>query len=656
MACFPQCSPWCDCVNDQCVPSAVTINALRLTTQDGRAVGASAAAGGILVARTAVPAQTETFLLAAPTAYPLRSGDPLSLVMCNAAWASSGLMVLVDHTVVTFGGSHSLDPGQKSAPIVTYEVGGTGASVLVSAGLSPGYPAYPGSDPAERIFAIVKLVNGAPAPVGTPVNSGDLVAIRIDSNRGKTFFFRVLGAQSGAGIDGDGTVAGQAGTAFVVTFNEVRTGLGWRPATIVCQSCAQVTVKVTDGASGQVLAGATAVAQIQNANHPYQGTTSATGRVVLADSAGRTCVPAGQITITVTHNRHQTRTVTATVPGSGAIEVDVALACTQVSGKVVDSAGSAIPGKPVFLRDASGHVILDENGNPYATTTAADGSFAFNCVQQGFVQVWTTADPSQMQHTKVIGPEGWTTVTIVVQVQTCGDLVGQVIDADTGQPIAGATVTEAGGRQTTTDANGNFRFQCLRPAGSNSVVAEAPGYGFGLKTGSVPTSGTSAPVVIPLHKVVVDRILIRLDWGMSPSDLDSHLSGPDGAGARFHCFFVDKTPTGFVTLDVDDVTSFGPETITISQDTPGSFEPGDYHYWVHDYTTTTFAGSNASVTVSVVDAQGSVNQLATYLVANASGDQADDIWHVVDLAIDASGNATLTVVQTLSQGTSATVL
>ena len=650
MTCFPPCSSWCDCVNDQCVPSPVTINALRLATPDGRTVGASTAAGGLLVARTVVPAQTETFLLAAPTAFPLRSEDPLSLVMCNATWASSGLLVLVDHNVVVFGGGH------KSPPLVTYEVGGAGASVLVSAGLPAGYPAYPGSDPAERIFRIVKLVNGASAPAGTPVNSGDLVAIRIDSNYGKTFFFRVLGAPSGAGFDGGGAFAGQPGTAFVVTFNEVRAGLGWRPSTVICQSCAQVTVKVTDAASGRALPGATAVAQIPGTNHPYQGTTDATGRAVLADSAGRTCVPAGQIALTVTHNRHQTSTVTPTVPGSGAIEVDVALACTQVSGKVVDSAGSAVPGKPVFLRDATGQPILDENGNPYATTTAADGSFVFNCVLQGFVQVWTTADPSQMQHTKVIGPEGWTTVTIVVQVQTCGDLAGQVIDADTGQPIAGATVTEAGGRQTTTDANGNFRFPCVRPAGSNTVVAEAPGYGFGFKTGTVPTSGTSAPVVIPLHTVTVDRILIRLDWGMSPSDLDSHLSGPDGTGGRFLCYFVDKTPTGFITLDVDDVTSFGPETITISRDASGSFVAGDYHYWVHDYTTTTFAGSNASVTLSVVDAQGSVNQLATYLVANAAGDPADDIWHVVDLAVDASGNATLTVVQTLSPGNSGTVL
>lgn len=651
MVCFPECSPWCLCIDDRCVASPVSVNALRLTTPDGRSVGAATTTGGQLVARTVTPAQAETFLFAAPTAVPLRSGDLLALTLSGSGWVSSGLVVLVEHTVVTIPRAD-----RKSPPLVTYEVGGAGTAVLASAGLSAGYPAYPGLDLSEREFRIVKLVNGAPAAVGAAISSGDTVVIRIDSNRGRTFFFRTTGAGSGAGIDGDGTAAGQAGTAFVVTLNEVRPGLGWRPPDGPCQACAQVTVKVTNAASGRAVAGAAAVGQIPAMTNPYQGTTGATGRVVLADSASRTCLPAGQVAITVTHPRHQSRTVTATVPGSGAIEVDVLLPCTVVSGKVVDPAGSAVPGKVVTLRDTNGQPLLDQDGQPFVTTTGADGSFTFSCVQQGFVQVWTTADPSQMQHTRVIGPEGWTNLTIVVQAPTCAALVGQVVDADTGQPIAGATVTESGGRQTTTDTNGDFRFACVRPPGSNTLYAEAPGYGFGSRTGTVPSSGTSAPVVIPLTRVAVDHILIRLDWGMSPSDLDSHLSGPDTAGARFHCFFADRTPVGYVLLDADDVTSFGPENTTITKDTTGSFVAGAYHVWVHNFTSTTFAGSNASVSISIVDAQGMVSQVATRLVSAASGDQGDDLWHVADLAVDANGTVTVTDVQTLSTGNSATVL
>ena len=51
-----------------------------------------------------------------------------------------------------------------------------------------------------------------------------------------------------------------------------------------------------------------------------------------------------------------------------------------------------------------------------------------------------------------------------------------------------------------------------------------------------------------------------------------------------------------------------------------------------------------------------VSQVATRLVSAASGDQGDDLWHVADLAVDANGTVTVTDVQTLSTGNSATVL
>src|SRR5262249_19042818 len=149
-----------------------------------------------------------------------------------------------------------------------------------------------------------------------------------------------------------------------------------------------------------------------------------------------------------------------------------ALDCTPVNGTIVNTASAGIPGVVVMLRDPNGKVLLDENDNPFSMTTAADGSFAFNCVSHGFVQVWTLADPSQLNHTNTIGPPGWTNVTIIVQA-TCGNLVGQVIDLGTQAPIVGATVIEQGGQVTTTVANGQFRFVCVRPAGQNMVHATA---------------------------------------------------------------------------------------------------------------------------------------------------------------------------------------
>jgi Carboxypeptidase regulatory-like domain len=652
VTCFPPCSPWCDCVNDVCLPSPVSINAVRLRTPDGRYLQAANGGGGLLIAASVAAANTwETFLFAPPAAWPLASGSLVSLDVCNANWDPAGMRVRVEHNTVT------LPHGHKGDRLVTYEVGGAGTRVLVCGPFSAGYPAYPGDDPAERIFTLVKLVGGAPTPAGTPINSGDSVVVRIDSNRGKTFFFRVVGGVSGAEVDGDGLAVGGPGTVFIAEFNEVRSGLGWRPPAVQCQTCAAVTALVTRAAASTPIVGATAVAQVPN--HPYQGTTGADGRAALVDTSNRNCVPAGGVAVQASANRYQDKTVSVQVPGSGAVEVPIALDCTQVKGHVVDTAGSGVPGVVVMLRDANGTMLVDENGNPFLTTTAADGSFVFNCVGHGFVQVWTLADPSQINHTNVIGPPGWTTVTITIQQPTCGNLVGKVIDAGTQAPIPGATVTESGGQQTTTDANGEFRFVCVRPAGQQTVFATAPGYQPGYAPGVVPTAGDSAAVIIKLTRVTAMEIQIRLDWGTQPSDLDSHLSGPDQAGGRFHCFFVDKTPVPYVTLDVDDVTAFGPETITIRRAPPtaaGQFVAGDYHYWVHNYTTTTFAGSMASVSIAAADSLGALTQIAHYDVVAATGDPNDDLWHVVDFTLDVNGTVVRTDVQTFLAGNSATVL
>lgn len=669
MSCWPACSAWCVCVNDACVPSAVTINAVRFRTPDGRYLEAANGGGGLMVAATvAVPQQPETFLFVAPATWPLSSGSPISLDVCNGSWGPSGFLVRVDHNVKTFPPKDKKSPG-----LVSYEIGGPGARVFVSGPFPQGYPAYRGLSPEEWTFDIVKMVGGGAAGAGTPINNGDQVGLRINSNWGLTFFFRVTGPQSGAEVHGDGTV-GQAGTVFTVEFNEVRSGLGWRPSIVRCQSCAVVTAKVTRAGSGNPINGAIAVANISN--NQFSGTTGSDGRTTLVafiDGANRDCIPAGNVSVTASANRHQTNTVSVNVPDTGSIEVSIQLDCTQVKGKVVDSSGNAVPGVTVYLRDQSTppKVILDENGSPYKSTTAADGSFVFNCVPHGFVQVWTTAASSQLQHTKVITQEGWTNVTIVVQT-TCGNLVGKVTDADTGQPIAGATVTESGGRQTTTDANGCFSFPCLKPAGFNDVFASAPGYGEDLATATVPATGSfdcqnlpPNPVNIKLSRIAVMAFQIRMDWGAQPSDLDSHLSGPIPAGGRFHLFYDNRTqpPVPFVELDQDDTTALGPETITIRRspaNAAGVFVAGDYHYWVHNFSATfnvsaTFIGSGAAVTISAVDPQGNLSQVGRYEVAHATG-ASDKMWHVVNFTIDANGNITANVVQTFKPGIDTDVL
>ena len=83
-----------------------------------------------------------------------------------------------------------------------------------------------------------------------------------------------------------------------------------------------------------------------------------------------------------------------------------------------------------------------------------------------------------------------------------------------------------------------------------------------------------------------NQIRIVLRWGATPSDLDAHLVGPSNiSGDRFHVFYSNKNYTSTnnnlnVDLDVDDTSSYGPETITLTNPVASGVR---YAYYVHDY-------------------------------------------------------------------------
>jgi hypothetical protein len=81
----------------------------------------------------------------------------------------------------------------------------------------------------------------------------------------------------------------------------------------------------------------------------------------------------------------------------------------------------------------------------------------------------------------------------------------------------------------------------------------------------------------------IDGLRIVLTWGNAPKDLDSHLSFPNN-----HVFFSAKNGTA-TNLDVDDTTSYGPETITIEKKQEGQ----RYVYAVHDFSNSSSINSSA---------------------------------------------------------------
>jgi hypothetical protein len=117
------------------------------------------------------------------------------------------------------------------------------------------------------------------------------------------------------------------------------------------------------------------------------------------------------------------------------------------------------------------------------------------------------------------------------------------------------------------------------PSGSYSSVVQtrnAAGYG----PLSVENNFTTA--VPPMTMV--------LTWGANPRDLDSHLRTPSG----HHVYYGSRgsaISAPYATLDVDDTSGFGPETMILHQ-----AQTGTYRYFVHRYAGTgTLAGSGAKV-------------------------------------------------------------
>ena len=69
-------------------------------------------------------------------------------------------------------------------------------------------------------------------------------------------------------------------------------------------------------------------------------------------------------------------------------------------------------------------------------------------------------------------------------------------------------------------------------------------------------------------EVTSTEFRIVLTWGETPRDLDSHLVGLDDANSVFHIAYYNKVERDtdgnvIASLDVDDVSSYGPETVTI---------------------------------------------------------------------------------------------
>ena len=239
-----------------------------------------------------------------------------------------------------------------------------------------------------------------------------------------------------------------------------------------------------------------------------------------------------------------------------------------------------------------------------------------------------------------------------------GKVSGNITNAVTGQIIPEVALTlrrgwnHVSGEETVaslvTDGNGHYETEL--PGGNYTVLMEKNGYISGhfniTVTGGCVLNGNGTLNPSSESTIPSGEMRIILTWGETPRDLDSHLTGPsvDGNG-QFHVWYANKDyiegDQMAANLDLDDTTSFGPETVTVYQ----MSTRGIYRYYVHDFTNKANGSSR-----QMSDSGAQVNVYfgeVLYATFHVPADQAGTRWHVFDLD---AGRKILTPVNEMAHG------
>lgn len=225
-----------------------------------------------------------------------------------------------------------------------------------------------------------------------------------------------------------------------------------------------------------------------------------------------------------------------------------------------------------------------------------------------------------------------------------GTLTGTITNAANGNPISGATVDVAG-VTATTNATGVYSIPNA-PAGTRTVTVSAAGFTTRTDSVNIAAGATTNYSTALVAITASGNLTIVLTWGAQPNDLDSHLMGPNTSGGRFHCYFGSQTPVPYASLDVDDTSAFGPETITVSP-VSGLFVPGAYEYGIYNWSgTPAFDVSAANVGVF----QGGA-QLGQFPVSAATGTGL--WWRVFNFTLQATANGSIAITPVQTIGSTA---
>ncbi len=326
-----------------------------------------------------------------------------------------------------------------------------------------------------------------------------------------------------------------------------------------------------------------------------------TGRSNSGDSPYRTYLYKGSYTATASIDGNY---VSKSITVSDSAQT-VVLTAESNDGTAYGSVVDATTGSPI----SGASVVVSQNGvNIDSAVTAADGSFSVE-LADGTYLITTTKSGYQTFQDYVTVSNATTTYLQVTRLvpeeddSARGGFAGRIVDGVTGYPINNVRLEIRYGWNNPgtgdiidviyTDSDGDFRFALrnflglpvgLRP-GEYTLIATKDGYMTTSHNITVVANEERGGQGFSMSPVLGEnQCRIRLEWGASPRDLDSHLVAPLVGGGTYHLYFPEAEENGgnphddYFILDLDDTSSYGPETTTIKQAIPGK-----YYFYVYNW-------------------------------------------------------------------------